>query len=85
MVDILTRDHCVHLSPDECWRLYVQLGDDAPFVRNRLKVIRHGGGGAVSVSTSEERRQVLNALTGVKLGVDAPGLRALELALAPGH
>jgi hypothetical protein len=81
VVEILTRDHRVALSADECWRLYVLLEDDAPFVRYQLSVIRHGGGGPVSVSTSEERRQILDALAAGDLGADAPGLRSLETAL----
>ena len=83
MVDIRTPDLCVELSPDECWQLYVLLGEGAPFVRNQLTVIRHGGTGAVSLSTREERRQVLDALAAGSLGagVLSAGLRSLQRAL----
>jgi hypothetical protein len=83
VVDIRIADLCVDLSPDECWRLYVLLGDGAPFVRNQLSVIRHGGTGAVSLSTREERRQVLDALAAGSLGagVLSTGLRSLQRAL----
>ena len=83
MVDIRTPDLCVELSPDECWQLYVLLGEGAPFVRNQLSVIRRGGTGAVSLSTREERRQVLDALAAGSLGagVLSAGLRSLQRAL----
>lgn len=62
VVDIATPKLCVHLSRQECWRLYVLLADDAPFVRHQLHLIRHGGVGTVLLSTPLERRQVLDAL-----------------------
>lgn len=83
MVDIRIPDLCIDLSPDECWQLYVLLGDRAPFVRHRLKVIRSGGTGTISLSTSEERRQVLDALAAGDQGTDvlSTGLRSLQTAL----
>jgi hypothetical protein len=83
VVEIRTPDLCLELSPDECWRLYVLLGEGAPFVRNQLSVIRHGGTGAVSLSTRQERRQVLDALAAGSLGagVLSAGLRSLQRAL----
>ena len=82
MVEIRTPDQCVSLSPDECWRLYVLLVDGAPFVRNRLSVIRQGGTGAVSLSTPEERRQVLQVLAANSRGALSSGLRLLQTVLA---
>ena len=83
VVDVRTPDRCVQLSLDECWQLYVLLGERAPFVRNRLSVIRRGGTGAVSLSTSEERREILDALAvgGPGKSVLSSGLRSLQRAL----
>jgi hypothetical protein len=81
VVEVRTPDLSVALSSDECWRLYVLLGDRAPFVRNRLSTIRRGGTGAVSLATKEERAQVLDAL---EVGGKDPlsqGLRSLRTAL----
>jgi hypothetical protein len=83
MVDVRFADVRVALSADECWRLYVWLGTDAPFVRNQLSVVRHGGELGVSLATAEERRQVRDALEGG--GRDpadlSDGLRSLHSAL----
>ena len=68
----------VRLSLDDCWQLYVSLGEDAPFVRNQLSVTRHGGRGEIAVTTPRERRQVLDALGGGRL---SDGLRSLRSAL----
>jgi hypothetical protein len=87
IVRVQTPGSSVHLSQAECWQLYVWLGDGAPFVRNRLRVIRHGGGGAVSLSTAEECRQVLHALAnGGRRRSDAltDGLCSLRSALDDG-
>jgi hypothetical protein len=81
VVEVRTPDLCVALSLDECWRLYVLLGDSAPFVRNRLSVIRHGGSGPVSLSTAEERGEVLHALGGRGKGPLSEGLLSLQTAL----
>ena len=85
MVEIRTPDHCVALSPDECWQLYVMLGDSAPFVRNRLSVIRRGGTGAVSLSTPDEREQVLHVLATDGDGALSEGLRLLQTVLTEEH
>ena len=85
VVRVQTPGASVQLSQAECWQLYVWLGDGAPFVRNRLRVIRHGGGGAVSLSTAEECRQVLHALAnGGRRDSDAltDGLCSLKSVLA---
>jgi hypothetical protein len=73
----------VHLSKEECWELYVLLGDDAPFVRNRLSVVRHGGTGGVSLTTPSERREVYDRLASRPGGIAAltGGLRSLQAAL----
>jgi hypothetical protein len=83
VVDIRALDFRVDLSPEECWRLYVWLEDDAPFVRNQLSVVRHGGGRDVSLSTPEERRQVRNAIVtgGRDSSALTDGLRSLRTAL----
>ena len=83
MVDVRASDFLVDLSGEECYRLYVWLGEDAPFVRNQLSVIRHGGGRGVSLSTPEERRQVLDALVTGGRDTDAltGGLHSLRTAL----
>ena len=83
MVDVRGGDFRVALSEDECRLLYVWLGVEAPFVRNQLTVVRHGGAGVVSISTREEGRQVLAAIA---KGCADPaaltdGLRALRTAL----
>ena len=51
MIDVRISGSCVHLSREEGLQLGILLGDRAPFVRNQLMVIRHGGGGAVTLST----------------------------------
>ena len=83
MVDVRGADFRLDLSRDECWLLYVWLGEHAPFLRNQLSVVRNGGSGAVSISTHEEGRQVLAAL--VTGGTDpealSGGLRSLMTAL----
>ena len=74
----------VHLSKAECWELFVLLEDDAPFVRNQLAVIRHGGAGGVALTTAAERRQVFYRLAshpGNGGALDG-GLRLLKAALA---
>jgi hypothetical protein len=83
VVDTATPTLCVQISKQECWRLYVLLGDDAPFVRHQLNVIRHGGAGTVSLSTPLERRQVLDALlsTDEDTGALTSGLTSLRTAL----
>jgi hypothetical protein len=72
----------VHLSKKECWELYVLLEDDAPFVRNQLSVVRHGGHGGVSLTSGTERRQVLGKLRSSADGFATGGLAALKAALA---
>ena len=59
------------------------LGDRAPFVRNQLMVIQQGGGGAVRLSTPEERQHVLDALSdlGSSKSTLTDGLRSLQAAL----
>jgi hypothetical protein len=76
----------VRLSPAESWQLYVWLGDSAPFVRNRLRVIRQGGSGTVCLSTAEECRHVLRALSEGRRVGDAltAGLLSLESVLDEG-
>jgi hypothetical protein len=81
VVEVRTPDARVALSVDECWKLYVLLGDRAPFVRNRLSVIRHGGIGDVSLSTREDRAQVLDALDTSGGDPLSQGLRSLRTAL----
>jgi hypothetical protein len=79
VVDVRGSDFRLDLSRDECWLLYVWLGEHAPFLRNQLSVVRNGGSGAVSISTHEEGRQVVAALaTG---GALTGGLRSLMTAL----
>lgn len=85
VVEIRTSDRCVSLSSDECWQLYVMLGDSAPFVRHRLSVLRRGGTGAVSLSTPEEREQVLHVLDTDGNGALSEGLRLLQTALTEEH
>jgi hypothetical protein len=84
MIDVRTQAHCVQLSPEECRQLYTLLGASAPFVRNQLRVIRAGGGGGVTLSTPDERRDVFDALstTGRDSGDLTSGLRSLRAALA---
>jgi hypothetical protein len=83
VVDIMSPDLCVDLSRSECWRLYVLLGEDAPFVRSQLSAVRNGRGGGISLSTPEERRHVLAALTAGSRGTNtlSTGLRLLHTAL----
>ena len=59
------------------------LGEDAPFVRSQLNAVRNGRGGAVSLSTPEERGHVLAALTAGSKGAGtlSTGLRQLHAAL----
>jgi hypothetical protein len=52
----------VQLSPEECWQLYVSLGEEAPFVRNQLSVTRNGGSNPIAVTTARERRHILDVL-----------------------
>ncbi len=84
MIDIRISGCCVHLSRDEGWQLRMWLGERAPFVRNQLMKIQHGGGGAVTLSTPEERREVLDALSsgGQSRNTLTGGLCSLEAALA---
>jgi hypothetical protein len=84
VIDVRVSGHCVHLSRDEGWKLQDWLADRAPFVRNQLMVVRHGGSGAVTLSTPEERRDVLDALSTAGQGKETltSGLRSLETALA---
>jgi len=84
VIDIRIPGCCVHLSREEGWQLRRWLGERAPFVRNQLMVIQHGGGGAVTLSTPEERREVLDALStgGHSRNTLTGGLRSLEAALA---
>jgi hypothetical protein len=72
----------VRLSKKECWELYVLLDDDGPFVRHQLAVARHGGHGAVSLTSGTERRQVLDKLLSSAGGVVTGGLAALRDAIA---
>jgi hypothetical protein len=81
VVEVRTPDLTIALSTDECWRLYVLLGDRAPFVRNRLSTIRHGGAGPVSLATQEERAQVLDALQAGEGDPLSQGLSSLRTAL----
>lgn len=81
VVEIRTPDHCVGLSTEECWQLYVMLGDSAPFVRHRLSVIRRGGTGAVSLSTPDECREVLQVLATEGNGALSEGLQLLQTVL----
>ena len=83
VVDVCGPDFRLALSRDECWLLYVWLGVEAPFVRNQLSVLRHGGSGAVSISTRDESRQVLAAIAAGSADREAltGGLRSLRAAL----
>jgi hypothetical protein len=69
----------VQLTPTECRELYILLGEDAPFVRNQLSVIRNGGEIGVTVTTPDEHREVLAAL---RTGRLSDGLRLLKTALS---
>jgi hypothetical protein len=84
VVDVLALDRRVDLSRQECWLLYVWLGEDAPFVRNQLAVARNGGTRAVCISSHEEASQVLSALaTGSShAGALSDGLQSLSALLA---
>ena len=82
MIDVRAPGLSVNLSRDEGWTLLDWLADRAPFVRNQLMVVRHGGSGAVTLSTPEERRDVLDALTtDGRSKTLTDGLRSLETAL----
>jgi hypothetical protein len=81
VVEVRTANQSVALSTDEAWRLYVLLGDNAPFVRSRLSTIRRGGTGSVSLATSEERADVLAALKVGGRGSLSEGLHSLRAAL----
>jgi hypothetical protein len=82
MVDVRALDAQLDLSRRECWLLYVWLGQNAPFVRNQLSVVRNGGRGSVSISRDEARHVLAAIATG---GADPTaltgGLRALRTAL----
>jgi hypothetical protein len=84
VIDVRISGQSVHLSRDEGWKLQTWLADRAPFVRNQLMVVRHGGSGAVTLQTPEERRDVLDALAGAGRDEETltGGLLALEVALA---
>jgi hypothetical protein len=83
VVDVRGVDFRLDLSRNECWLLYVWLGEKAPFLRNQLSVVRNGGSAAVSISTHEEGRQVLAALAtgGADPAALTGGLRSLMTAL----
>jgi hypothetical protein len=83
VIDVRVSGCSVRLSREEGWQLRTRLGDRAPFVRNQLMVAQQGGRGGVTLLTREERREVLDALSGDGEGGDAlsRGLRALEAAL----
>ena len=83
VVDVRGPDFRLVLSRDECWLLYVWLGGEAPFVRNQLSVLRHGGSGGVSIATREEGRQVLEAIAAGCADREAltGGLHSLRTAL----
>jgi hypothetical protein len=82
VIDVRAPGLNVNLSRDEGWTLLDWLADRAPFVRNQLMVVRHGGSGAVTLSTPEERRDVLDALTtDGRSKTLTDGLRSLETAL----
>ena len=82
-VDVRAPALCVHLSHQECRQLYAWLGEDAPFVRHQLRVVGHGGDRDVALTTAEERRQVLFAISAGGRGRRSltGGLRSLETAL----
>jgi hypothetical protein len=80
-VKVRSKQFCVGLTVEECWQLYVWLGEDAPFVRNQLSVARHGGTRDVALSTAEEHSQVSAALGRAGMGSLSEGLRALSLEL----
>ena len=83
MVDVRGLDFQLDLSRRECWLLYVWLGQNAPFVRNQLSVVRNGGSAAVSISSREEAHQVLAAIStaGGDPSALTGGLRSLQTAL----
>jgi hypothetical protein len=84
MVDVYALDQRLALTPDECWLLYVWLGEHAPFVRNQLSVARKGGKSSISISTHEEGRDILAAIAARADGSTlSSGLLSLEAALAP--
>jgi hypothetical protein len=83
VVDVRALNSRLDLSRDECWLLYVWLGDKAPFVRNQLSVARNGGSGGVSISTGEEGRQILAAIAASGRPEELTGgLLSLRAALA---
>jgi len=83
MVDVRALDSQLDLSASECWHLYVWLGQNAPFVRNQLTVVRNGGRAIVSISSREEARQVLTAISAgcADPAALSPGLCSLRAAL----
>jgi hypothetical protein len=83
MVDVRAFDSRLDLSRKECWLLYVWLGQNAPFVRNQLSVVRNGGSATVCISSREEANQVLSAIAtgGPDPAVLTGGLRSLRAAL----
>ena len=87
MIEVRVADSSVRLSREEGRQLRMWLGDRAPFVRNQLMIIQQGGGGAVRLSTPEERQDVLDALCdgGQNTRVFTLGLRSLEVALVDLH
>ena len=84
VVEVQGLDFRLDLSREECWLLYVGLGEHAPFVRHQLAVVRHGGTPRISISTYEEGRQVLAALENPDVETETltSGLRSLKIALA---
>jgi hypothetical protein len=83
MVDVRTVNRRVELSRGECWLLYTWLGQDAPFVRSQLSVVRNGGTAAVRISSRVEASEVLAAIATRCADPDAltGGLRSLRMAL----
>jgi hypothetical protein len=82
VVDVYALEQRLALTRSECWLLYVWLGEHAPFVRNQLSVARRGGTAAVSISTLEEGREILAAITArADRSTLSSGLRSLEAAL----
>ena len=82
VIDIRVFDSSIHLSREEGWQLRTQLGDRAPFLRNQLMVAHRGGRGDITLSTQQERREVLAALAdGEGKEPLTLGLRSLEATL----
>jgi len=69
----------ITLSKKECSQLYGLLGDRAPFVRNQLHMTRSGSD-RVSLTTSQECREVLEAIESGGSSL-TNGLLSLKLAL----